>query len=93
MAVTETTGFGQLVEELDREVDQLDRELAEIELLMQQARIEAARHEQKRAQIAGRVGEIQARGAPPDLRDATAQLISVTKRASLMDAQLDLLEG
>ena len=38
-----------LAEMLDRELEGLDRELAEIEMLVGQARTEAGRHEQKRA--------------------------------------------
>ncbi|HEV8516190.1 MAG TPA: histidine kinase [Candidatus Limnocylindrales bacterium] len=74
-------------------VARLDRELAEIELLIQQARIEAARHEQKRSQVAERLssGGLVERGTDP--REQIEQLVTTTKRAALMQAQLDVLEG
>ncbi|MFI5259788.1 MAG: sensor histidine kinase [Candidatus Limnocylindrales bacterium] len=77
---------------LDREVEGLERELAEIELLTMQARSEAGRHEQKRAHLAEKLAAITvaptAEGA-----DQNAQLVTLTKRAAMMDAQVDVLQG
>ncbi|HET7703360.1 MAG TPA: hypothetical protein VFK35_08175, partial [Candidatus Limnocylindrales bacterium] len=58
----------------------LDRELAEIDLLVSQARTEAGRHEAKRAQLAEKGGEPE-------------QLLNLTRRAAVMQAQVDVLEG
>jgi two-component system sensor histidine kinase DegS len=77
---------------LDREVEGLERELSEIELLATQARSESGRHEQKRAHLAEKLAALSV--APtPEIADQNAQLITLTKRAALMDAQIDVLQG
>ena len=78
----------ELAASLAADVATLDRELAEIDMLLGQARTEAGRHEQKRAQVAERI-EGSGGGDP----DAYAQLVTLTKRAVLMEAQVDLLDG
>ncbi len=78
---------------LDRELEGLVRELAEIELLVGQARNEAGRHEQKRAQAAERLAGLGARAAPAALAEANAQVLTLTRRAAVMEAQLDVLAG
>jgi two-component system, NarL family, sensor histidine kinase DegS len=81
-----------LATRLELELQGLDGELAEIELLVNQARTEATRHEQKRVQTADRL----AGGAnlpPDDLIALNAQLVTLTRRASVMEAQVDVLEG
>ena len=45
----------EIAERARREVDLLAREIGEIEMLVNQARTEATRHEQKRAQAAEKV--------------------------------------
>jgi two-component system, NarL family, sensor histidine kinase DegS len=79
----------------DHDLAGLDRELAEIELLIQQARAEAVRHEAKRALGADRVAAFAKIPEPdlPELIDLNAQLVTLTKRAGLMDAQVEVLEG
>ena len=57
-----------------------------------QAKTEAVRHEQKRAQAADRLaggGSMP----PEDLIALNAQLVTLTRRASVMEAQVDVLEG
>ncbi len=77
---------------LDREVEGLERELSEIELLVTQARSESGRHEQKRAHLAEKLAALSV--APtPEIADQNAQLITLTKRAAMMDAQIDVLQG
>jgi two-component system sensor histidine kinase DegS len=77
---------------LDREVEGLERELLEIELLATQARSESGRHEQKRAHLAEKLAGLSV--APtPEIADQSVQLITLTKRAALMDAQIDVLQG
>ena len=49
---------------LDREVEGLERELAEIELLAGQARSESGRHEQKRAHLAEKLADAHGRALP-----------------------------
>lgn len=86
---------GELVEELERERSTLERELAEIELLMRQAASEAERHEARRVQADERLAALE---RDPDaktdtVREARAQLLSQTRRATLMQAQSEVLEG
>ena len=47
-----------LAERVAGEVATLDRELTEIDLLVQQAKIEAERHEQKRSQAADKLANL-----------------------------------
>ena len=82
-----------LVATLDRELEGLGRELAEIDLLVGQSRTEAARHEQKRAQAAERLAGPGSSTAPAELAEANAQLVTLTRRAAVMEAQLDVLAG
>ncbi len=71
----------------------LDRELGEIEMLAGQVKAEAGRHELKRAQSAERVaGQVQPK-AGKEVVDAYTQLITLTRRAAMMEAQGELLEA
>ena len=81
----------EIAERARREVDLLTREIGEIEMLVNQARTEATRHEQKRAQAADKV---KAPGKETEGEDAQAdQLVALTKRSTMMEAQVDILEG
>ncbi len=82
-----------LTEMLDRELEGLGRELAEIEMLVGQARTEAGRHEQKRAQAADRLAGLGPHAPVADLAEANAQVVTLTRRAAVMEAQLDVLAG
>lgn len=73
------------------ELATLDRELAEIELLINQARTEAARHETRRAQAEERLRSLRAGGE--DTTAAFEQLVTLTRRAAIMESQIDVLEG
>ncbi len=86
-------GVAALAADLDRDLDGLGRELAEIDLLVGQARNEAGRHEQKRAQAAERLAGLGARATPGELAEANSQLVALTRRAAVMEAQLDVLAG
>ena len=63
----------------------------EIDMLVGQATPEAARHEQKRAQAAEKPSGRRSR--PPRAPRRWAQLVTLTRRAVLMEAQVDVLEG
>jgi two-component system sensor histidine kinase DegS len=81
----------EIAERARREVDLLSREIGEIEVLVNQARTEASRHEQKRAQAAEK-----GRGSGKDAEAAgeeADQLVTLTKRSAIMEAQVDILEG
>ena len=56
----------QLAADIGTDVAAIDRELAEIDMLVGQARAEAARHEQKRAQLNAKLTPAEGdRAGPP----------------------------
>ncbi len=82
-----------LAAEVRTEVETLDRELSEIEMLIGQARVEATRHEQKRAQATDKLTSSDPNPNPVELAEGYGALVTLTKRAVLMEAQVDVLEG
>ena len=84
-----------LADELERDQATLQRELDEIDLLLRQTSSEAERHELRRVQAEERLTKMERdAGAPNEaLADARVQLLSQTRRATLMQAQLDVLSG
>ena len=78
---------------LEADLAALDRELAEIEMLAGQVKGEAARHEQKRAQAAERLASRATDPAVKEVAEAYGQLVTLTRRAVMMEAQGDLLEA
>jgi two-component system sensor histidine kinase DegS len=77
---------------LAREIAALDGELTEIDMLVAQAQTEATRHEQRRVQTTEKLGS--AVNLPPgDIAALNTQLVSLTRRAAVMEAQVDVLEG
>ncbi len=82
----------EIAERARREVELLTREIGEIEMLVNQARTEATRHEQKRAQAAERA-KPGGSGSEGDDDDQSEQLVALTKRSAIMEAQVDILEG
>jgi two-component system sensor histidine kinase DegS len=83
----------EIAERARREVDLLSREIGEIELLVQQARTEAARHETKRSQTVDKIKT--APGFNPDSEEAEQieSAMGLTRRSAIMEAQVDILEG
>ena len=86
-------GRATLAALLASSIDALEKELAEIELLAGQVRSEAVRHEGRRAAAADKVAGKANKPDVADLADAYNQLITLTKRATMMDAQAELLEA
>jgi two-component system sensor histidine kinase DegS len=94
------TSLPELAGRLTDDLTQLETELGEVDLLIAQARTEAARHETRRtgaqeklttaSQSAASAGTTLDAGATTDLN---AQLVLLTKRAALMESQVDVLEG
>ena len=87
---------GQMADELAR----LEAELSEVELLIEQARTEAGRHETRRVAAAEKLTTATAAAAssggtldPGVVADLNSQLVLLTKRAALMETQVDVLEG
>ncbi len=86
----------RLAAELADEAGRLGKELDEISLLIGQARNEAARHDARRATAEQRLTELQqARRevSADDFAQALAALLTATRRAALMEGQIDVLEG
>ena len=83
----------EIAERARREVDLLTREIGEIELLTNQARSEASRHEQKRTQAAEKVLPHSDSDTKDEAEEAIEQLLSLTRRAAIMEAQVDILDG
>jgi two-component system sensor histidine kinase DegS len=86
---------GGFADRIATEMATLDSELTEIDLLVQQARSEADRHEMKRSQTADRVATMRGATTPntADLAEATGQLVQLTRRAVMMESQVDVLQG
>jgi len=86
---------GRLVAEAASVQDEID----EIELLINQAKTEAARHESRRATAADKLAQaaerlaVAAGGTSKEVADLANQLVNVARKAALMEAQIDLLEG
>ena len=87
---------GQMADELSR----LEAELGEVELLIDQARTEAARHESRRVAASEKLSTATAAAEsgggtldPAIAADLNSQLVLLTKRAALMESQVDVLEG
>ena len=100
-APTEPTPPATVAELVDRmleEVVRLGAELEEVELLIAQAKTEAARHETRRASASDKLLTMlhlaASNGEPvPDTIEQNAQVVLLTKRAALMESQVDVLEG
>lgn len=82
-----------LAELLAADLEAIDLELAEIELLAGQVKSEAVRHEQRRAAAADKLAALATNPALADAVASYKQLLTLTRRAVLMDAQSDLLEA
>lgn len=100
-ATTEPTApasVPELAARMAEETVRLDKELTEVELLIAQARTESTRHETRRAaaadKLAAALAATAASGEPAgDTTELNAQLVLMTKRAALMESQVDVLEG
>jgi two-component system sensor histidine kinase DegS len=83
---------GDLAGRLVKEIASLDGELTEIEMLVAQAQSEATRHEQRRVQTTEKLGSATNLPAA-DVAALNTQLVALTRRASVMESQVDVLEG
>ncbi len=84
-----------LSEQLRHEIVGLDAELTEIDMLIQQARTEAERHQAKRTAVDERLAASKRAGSgdPAELIELYVQLVNLTKRAIVMESQVDVLTG
>ncbi|MEX2546501.1 MAG: histidine kinase [Chloroflexota bacterium] len=90
-----TQPLSELVIELEHDQSKLERELTEIDLLMRQASSEAERHETRRAQAEERMAALDndPRADPASVAEARTHLLSQTRRQTMMQGQLEVLEG
>ncbi len=86
-------GSGGLIARLADDLLMLDKELSEVDLLIAQAKSEAARHETRRTSATNKLAALPETGDPKERLDSSAALITLTKRAALMESQVDVLEG
>ncbi len=89
------TQLTELATELEQDRATLERELAEIDLLMRQASSEAERHEARRIQAEERMTALD-RDPGADsttLTEARTQLLSQTRRQTMMQGQIEVLQG
>ena len=88
-------GPAEVAGRVEREVASLDTELAEIDLLIQQAAAEAERHETRRAALANKIATFREseRSDQSELVEQNVQLVSLTRRAAVMESQVDVLNG
>src|SRR5262245_47081348 len=93
------TSAADLAARLTAEALEGQGEVEEIELLINQAKTEASRHEARRTAAAEKLAMGAERLAanagitPKELHELANQLVAVARRAALMEAQVDLLEG
>jgi len=89
---TEVAGIRMV---LASDIAALSQELDEIALLTAQAMTETERHESRRAKAEDRVTamELDPRTDAVELREARAQLLMLSRRAVLFEAQQQVLEG
>lgn len=85
--------LGGLVTRLGDDLVVLDAELTEVDLLVDQARTEASRHEARRVAAAEKFAALAPDGDAKQRMDLTSNLVTLTKRAALMESQVDVLEG
>jgi two-component system sensor histidine kinase DegS len=87
------TTIGEFAHRLADDLATLDAELAEVDLLVTQAKTEAARHEGRRAATAEKLAALPPDADPKERLDLTTNLVTLTKRAALMESQVDVLDG
>jgi two-component system sensor histidine kinase DegS len=82
------------------ELAHLESELGEVDLLIAQAKTEAGRHETRRVAAVDKMAATTTAAtsagasiAPNVAADLNTQLVLLTKRAALMESQVDVLEG
>jgi len=85
--------LGELTARVTRDIATLDGELAEIDMLVTQARTEAERHELKRTQATDKLASLPEATPSEDVIALNAQLVNLTRRAAVMEAQVEVLDG
>ena len=92
-ATRPASGVEALSSRLADDLLTLDKELGEIDLLISQATAEAGRHETRRAAAADKLAGLSEHADVKDRIEQANALITLTKRASLMETQVEVLDG
>ncbi|HEY7701502.1 MAG TPA: histidine kinase [Candidatus Limnocylindrales bacterium] len=71
----------------------IDKELGEIDLLISQATTEAGRHEVRRSTASDKLAALPESADVRDRLEQATSLVALTKRAALMETQVEVLEG
>jgi two-component system, NarL family, sensor histidine kinase DegS len=82
-----------LADRLADESTALDAEVREIDLLVSQARSESVRHETRRSTATDKLAALGSSTTPREAIDLANQAVTLTRRAALMDAQVEILEA
>ena len=92
-ATQPASGLDALASRLADDLLTLDKELGEVDLLIAQARTEASRHEVRRSNAADKLDGLPSSTDIKDRLEQTAALVALTKRAALMETQVEVLDG
>lgn len=92
-ATRTASGVEALSSRLADDLLTLDKELGEVDLLVTQAATEAARHETRREAAAEKLASLPEHHDVKDRLEQASALITLTKRAALMETQVEVLGG
>jgi signal transduction histidine kinase len=87
------TATADLAAQLAAESAHLDAEVLEIDMLVNQARSESVRHESRRSAAADKLGSMGSSTSAREAIDLATQVVTLTRRAALMDAQVEILDA
>jgi two-component system, NarL family, sensor histidine kinase DegS len=90
---TAPTTIGELAARLSEDLATLDNELSEVDVLITQARSEAGRHEARRFAAEEKLAGLTSAVDATDRVELATSLVTLTKRAALMETQVEVLEG
>jgi two-component system, NarL family, sensor histidine kinase DegS len=92
-ATSPTSGVDAMSTRLADDLLTLDKELDEVDLLIAQAKTEAARHEARRTSTADKLAGLPGSADVNERLEQTTALVGLTKRAALMETQVEVLDG
>ena len=89
------SSIAKLRAELDEDIKRIERENGEIDMLMEQVLAEIERHEARRVKMETRLATLEASVSPDrdEIREARDNLLALTRRELLFDAQRQVLQG
>ncbi len=83
----------EVADQLLAEATALELEVEEIDMLVAQARTEAGRHQTRRSAAADKMAQLSDAATTKEAVELANQVVTLTRRSALMDAQLEILEG